>query len=42
MDEVRSEGRPNEDERENLPALWEMRFTRHGRQDFVYHEDGST
>ena len=41
-DGIRSEEHPNEEERRNLPALWEMRFTRHGRQYFVHHEDGST
>lgn len=41
-DEIRCEEHPNEEERRNLPALWEMRFTRHGRQYFVHHEDGST
>lgn len=41
-DEICSEEHPNEEERRNLPALWEMRFTRHGRQYFVHHEDGST
>ncbi|KAL6722064.1 hypothetical protein ACLMJK_001169 [Lecanora helva] len=41
-DEIRSEQHPNEHERENLSALWEMRFTRHGRQYFIHHEDGST
>ena len=41
-DEIHSEEHPNEEERRNLPALWEMRFTRHGRQYFVHHEDGST
>ena len=40
--EIRSMEHPNEEERRNLPALWEMRFTRHGRQYFVHHEDGST
>ncbi len=40
--ETRSEEHPNEEERRNLPALWEMRFTRHGRKYFVHHEDGST
>jgi len=38
----RSEQHPNEEERRTLPALWEMRFTRHGRQCFIHHEDGST
>ena len=42
LDEIHSEEHPNEEERRNLPALWEMRFTRHGRQYFVHHEDGST
>lgn len=41
-DEVRSKQHPNDEERRNLPALWEMRFTRHGRQYFVDHDDGST
>ena len=41
-DEIRTEEHPIEEERRNLPALWEMRFTRHGRQYFVHHEDGST
>ena len=41
-EEARSELHPNEEERRNLPALWEMRFTRHGRQYFIDHEDGST
>ena len=41
-DEVRSAEHPNKEERRNLPALWEMRFTRHGRQYFVRHDDGST
>ena len=41
-DEVRSDEHPNEEERRNLPALWEMRFTRHGRQYFIHHDDGST
>lgn len=41
-DDIRSEEHPNEEERRNLPALWEMRFTRHGRQYFVHHEDSST
>ena len=40
--EVRSEQHPNEQERSTLPALWEMRFTRHGRQYFIDHDDGST
>lgn len=39
---IRSEQHPNEEERRNLPALWEMRFTLHGRQYFMHHEDGST
>ena len=41
-DEIRSEQHPNEEERRDLPALWEMRFTRYGRQYFVDHDDGST
>ena len=40
--EVRSGSHPNDEERRNLPALWEMRYTRHGRQYFVDHGDGST
>ncbi|KAL8821020.1 MAG: hypothetical protein Q9191_007396, partial [Dirinaria sp. TL-2023a] len=41
-DEVSTESHPNDEERRNLPALWEMRFTRHGRQYFVDHDDGSS
>ena len=41
-DEVRSDQHPCEEERRNLPALWEMRYTRHGRQYFIHHNDGST
>ncbi|KAL9594764.1 MAG: hypothetical protein Q9219_006850 [cf. Caloplaca sp. 3 TL-2023] len=41
-DEVCSEQHPNEEERRNLPALWEMRYTQHGRQYFIDHADGST
>ncbi|KAL8937495.1 MAG: hypothetical protein Q9211_003667 [Gyalolechia sp. 1 TL-2023] len=40
--EVRSEEHPNEEERRNLPALWSMRYTRHGRQYFIHHNDGCT
>ena len=41
-EQARSEQHPNEEERRNLPALWEMRFTLHDRQYYVHHEDGST
>ncbi|KAI4190979.1 MAG: hypothetical protein L6R41_000429 [Letrouitia leprolyta] len=40
--ELRSDEHPNEEERRNLPALWSMRYTRHGRQYFIHHDDGST
>ena len=31
-----------QEERKSLPALLEMRFTLHGRQYYIHHEDGST
>lgn len=37
-----SDRHPYEKERQYLGAMWEMRFTRHGRQYFVDHTDGST
>ncbi|KAG8531829.1 uncharacterized protein KY384_003465 [Bacidia gigantensis] len=40
--EIRSGSHPNGEERSNLPGLWEMRYTRHGRQYFIDHSDGST
>ena len=40
--ETRSDQHPNEDDRKELHALWEMRYTRHGRQYFLHHFDGST
>ena len=41
-DEIRSIQHPYEEVRINLPALWSMRYTRHGRQYFIHYEDGST
>ena len=40
--ETWSDGHPYEKERQFLGALWEMRFTRHGRQYFIDHTDGTT
>ena len=37
-----SDQHPYENERKNLPALWEMRWTKHGRHYFVHHRDGLT
>jgi len=37
-----SDQHPYEKERQYLGAMWEMRFTRHGRQYFIDHTDGST
>ena len=39
---VKSDQHPNEIERRELHALWEMRYTRHGRRYFLHHLDGST
>ena len=39
---ARSDQHPNEEERNHLPALWEMRYTRHGRRYFVHHDTGNT
>ena len=41
-DGIRLHEHPNEEERRNLPALWEMRYTRHGRQYYIDHDDAST
>ena len=41
-DEIRSDQHPCEEERRNLPALWEMRYTCYGRRYFIHHNDGST
>ncbi|KAL9627643.1 MAG: hypothetical protein Q9164_007541, partial [Protoblastenia rupestris] len=41
-DDTRSDQHPNEEERRALPALWEMRYTRHGRQYFIHHDDDSS
>ena len=40
--ENRSDAHPCEEERESLPALWEMRYTLHGRPYYLRHDDGST
>lgn len=40
--DTQSDQHPMEEEREHLPALWEMRYTRHGRQYFVHHDTGKT
>ena len=37
-----SDRHPYEKERQHLGAMWEMRFTQHGRQYFIDHTDGST
>lgn len=41
-DRFGSEHHPSEDERRDLPALWGMRYTRHGKQYYIHHDDGST
>lgn len=33
---------PCEEERESLPGIWEMRYTRHGRRYFLNHATGCT
>ena len=33
---------PYERERQDLPALWEMRWTRHGKQYYINHDTGLT
>ena len=37
-----SDEHPYEKERQDLGAMWEMRFTRRGRRYFIDHSDGST
>ncbi|KAL8716812.1 MAG: hypothetical protein Q9225_005894 [Loekoesia sp. 1 TL-2023] len=41
-DRLGSEHHPNDEERRDLPALWEMRYTRHGKQYYIHHDDSST